>query len=286
MSLPGVWRLESATVLGGGPAPSASGLLRLDATAGSFAAFVVADTGFPGADVFAAQGPYAVDGDGVTAGSFSGDVTVDGDELTLTSGGQTYVFERYTPTRVETLTVAGRVHAPLAPAGAPLHVGLVFVVRDGDDLEISADPRDAAELDFVGDTATFSLTREEGARGTERVPFGDAGVAIGFVVVYEDRINPGKLDHFYDSDCSTGGTTADCVRGVSPILLGYRDGTSTELTATPYGYLLDGWSRALVVDDHSTGSSRNGVASIVGESDFDVWMPADPDDVAIPGFDL
>jgi hypothetical protein len=197
----------------------------------------------------------------------------------------TLVFQRYNHVAAQTLTVRGKVSAPEAlPSG---RVALAFLVRSGAQVSFSADSRDDAELAFAGATATFQLDRTEGALGTERVPYGTAGVALGLVVVYEDRDADAKLGRLFDSDCQVAGQ--DCVRGVSPILLGYRDGVSPELAASPYAFLFAGWSPAQLVSDSRGGTARAGVTSLDPTTEavpFDVEVPADPATVVLPGLEL
>jgi hypothetical protein len=269
-----------------------NGTLQVSATELSGAAIEVTDDALTFPDfqpLVRLQGPYSVDGgnlllSGQTPPSLP--FTVENGELTLRpTASISFVYAPYVHTRSETMMVGGTVRLETMPPPSNLRITLAFLVRNG----FSSDMRDGAALSFTGPTAVFALNRTAGARGTERVPFGAAGIALGLVVVYEDRTASNNLENLLDSDCTPGGTTKDCVRGVSPILLGYRDADSPELTATPYAFLLGGWTPAVRVTDSRTGTARDGAASLdptTAPLPFDVEVPANPQAVTVPSFQL
>lgn len=211
-------------------------------------------------------------------------------QLTLQlPGSRTAVFAPDTAQPAHAVSVKGTVTAP-SPMPTYMHpkVLLAFMTRD-DPGFVNSDPRDYLDLTFSGGTATFDLELNRDALGTERIVFGppNVAIAIAFVVVFDDRTGDGKLDALF-TPCDTASTTTDCVLGFSPIVLGSSDGTSPQLSASPYAYLRAGWSNAAMVTDARGGGTKTGLVSLDGSKtlDFDVALWADPHANTVPQLDL
>jgi hypothetical protein len=178
----------------------------------------------------------------------------------------------------------------LAQGATPMvnpRAALVFLVRSQDGTtDFVDDPRDDVALVFTGPTASFDLSRTRGALGTDRVTFGPvtAGISIAYVVVYDGDKAGSLTDPF--SPCAANAT--HCVRGVATLVLGYRDGSSAELAASPYAYLGLGWTTALPGTDQRGGHARPALISGDGTKmpPFDVTVPAGSAQVAVPKLDL
>jgi hypothetical protein len=211
--------------------------------------------------------------------------STDAGTLGVVLGDMTLRYEPLVHVPSTTISVTGIVPSGFEVDFLHPRVALVFLVRDDlDGVMISADPRDDHALDFSsGLFAPIDLSRTAGARGTERVTFGSPQVAISLalVVVYDDVNDNQQLDVLFGS-CDA---LEDCVRGVSPVVLGYRAGSSPELAASPYAYLLASWSRALPVSDVRETEARLGVVSLdpTVEVPFDVVVTDTPP-AAIPAF--
>ncbi len=161
-------------------------------------------------------------------------------ELTLSPDAtHTLSFVPYMPTASNTISVTGTVTMTAGTFVAP-RVALIFLSRS---MGFVNDPRDDKPLTFSGNTASFDLSRTGGALGTDRITFGTtAGISIGMVIVYDDIDQSGTLD--IDSLTEMCANPAhDCVRGVAALILGYRDGSSSELQESPYQYLQPGLDR-------------------------------------------
>jgi hypothetical protein len=192
---------------------------------------------------------------------------------------------------VTTITVQGTITAPSDPSAyAAPRVALVFLSRS-DPFFVDDDRLDQA-LSFQGKTASFRIDLMREALGTERIVYGppDVAIAIGWVVVYDDRDGkpPGqqRLHELFDA-CSA--TTKDCVLGYSPIVLGYRSGTSPQLSASAFVGLREGWSPSLATEDGRRNAPRPlGLVSLdpAKAMKFDVTLWADPASHAVPRLDL
>lgn len=211
-------------------------------------------------------------------------------QLTLQlPGSRTAVFSTDTTQPAHTVSVKGTVTAP-SPTPTYTHPKLLlaFMTRD-DPGFVNGDPRDYLDLTFSGGTATFDLELNRDALGTERIVFGppNVAIAIAFVVVFDDRTGDNKLDALF-SPCDTASTTTDCVLGMSPIVLGSSDGTSAQLSASPYAYLRAGWSNAVMITDARGSGTKTGLVSLDGSKtlDFDVTLWADPHANTVPRLDL
>mgnify|MGYP001592365687 CR=1 FL=1 len=198
-----------------------------------------------------------------------------GTELTLT-------FEPWTPTPSETLAVTGQVSVPYTGLFEPLvapRVALVFLLPGAQpgEMRFIVDPRDDLPLAGFGadetQTASYDLSRAEGALGIQRVTYDTAFISIGMVVVYDDRDQNSTLDELFQS-CQTA--NQDCVRGISPVLITYRMGDSTALAASPFSFLLPAWSHAAVATELLPGGGeRVGVAPLSTATvplPIDVWV--------------
>ncbi len=199
---------------------------------------------------------------------------------------------RHTHTTAETLTVQGQISftgaAPLTPIVTP-RVGLVFLLRAAGQPDIIEVPGgDMAISGFGSDvagTATFDLSRTEGALGVERITFGSASASIGLVVVYDDVNGSNMLDSLWTS-CGAG---QDCVRGVSWLVVGYRVGSSQELADSPYAFIRPGWTPAAMLLDFRPATATLGLISVDRSAEtlpFDVQVPTDPAGVSLPAFEL
>jgi hypothetical protein len=229
-------------------------------------------------------------------GSFSVEhVTGPPEQLTLDASG---TYERYTHTASDLLTVVGAVSVEqgagaFTPIATP-RVGIVYITTNTSNPEgppsfIEVPGGDMALADFGADdgqTTTFDLSRVEGALGVERIVFGDAFASIGLVIVYDDVNGNGLLDDLWES-CGAG---QDCVRGLSPLIVAYRSGTSPELLASPFAYLMDGWTPAAVSGDYRAGDTPElGLVSVErspATPPFDVVVVRDPSNVTLPAFEL
>jgi hypothetical protein len=168
-------------------------------------------------------------------------------------------------------------------SGAPstnLHVALVRRLREAPGFFF--DTRDDRALSFTGQTASFDLSRDRGALGTDRIPYGTAAIGLLLVVVYEDRDTDNRLDELVA--CST--TTVDCVRGVSPYIVADRAGTSPELGASSYDLLREGWSHAVTVTDERNDKLTVASVDPQGTLTHAITVGTDPSQVVIPVFDL
>jgi hypothetical protein len=177
-----------------------------------------------------------------------------------------------------TVTLANGAQPMTSPRAA-----LVFLVRGDSGTTGFVDPRDDLPLSFTGPTATFDLSRTRGALGVARVTFGPVGISIGYIVVYD-----GDKGSLADPFTPCAGSATHCVRGLAPLVLGYGEGTSPELSASPYAYLGLGWTTAIQVTDQRGGQARPGLVS--GDATkmppFDITVPAGPAQVAVPKLDL
>jgi len=292
----GSWRLASET-MGGSMTPDGS----LDGT------LVVGDAEYALATLaplggtittytFAAGGTALMLADGtsvpftLSAGSAP--------QLTLQLTDRTLVFVAATDvTQTDAFPVRGTVTlADGAPQPTNPRVALVFLCRGMSascltstgptDTGFTNDVRDDTPLTFSGKTATFDLSRTRAALGTQRIPFRGvtAGISAAFVVVY-DGSKAGSLQQVF-APCA--GTTTGCPLGVAAVALGYRDGMTAALAASPYSYLRNGWTDALLVTDKRGGRILPGLVS--GDAQkmlgFDVTVAADPSEVFVPRLDL
>lgn len=216
-------------------------------------------------------------------------ITLSSGQLTLELPGQRHVtFARQnSPAPTAAYPLTGKVTLTVGTPGftAP-RVALVFLARSNDETVFVNDIRDDAPLVFNGQTAAFDLSRTRPALGTDRIPFGaSAGISVAYVVVYDDRDRSGTLHELF-APCSA--STTDCVRGISPIVLTYRDGEAPELTASPYAYLQAGWTAAVVASDQRSTPPRTGlVTTDRGKIPlFDIAVPQDPASIAVLKLDL
>ncbi len=269
----GAWRQTGETVNGW-----------LEVTANEYALGLAAPT------ASGVISPYTLSGGALQLGS-GGSVpfTLEDSGTTLTlepQPGRTLTFEKSTPEPVETLAVTGTItYATGAIEMTAPRAALIFLGRDGSEVGFVNDPRDDRALTFAGGAAAIDFSRDRGALGTERIVFGDrAAVAIGLVVVYDDRDASGSLADLF-AVCTP--TSTDCIRGIAPVYLGSRDGTSAELSASPYGFLRTGWSHAVLATD-ARSSGRVGLLSTDPTKTlrYDVTIPADAATVTVPDFRL
>lgn len=212
--------------------------------------------------------------------------SVSGDQVTLRpDSSHVWTFSRVTPTAAETFPLSGTVQVTRgAPQFAHPRAALIRYVRELGAVSFFHDPRDDRAIVLDGGSATFDFTRDRAALGTDRITFGaTAGISIEIVVVYDDRDNSGTLGELF-SPCSE--TTKDCIRGISNIVLAFRDGMSAELAASPYALLRTGWSNAVTVTDQRTG--RLGLVSADPDKPIshEVLVVVDPASVAAPAFQL
>lgn len=196
------------------------------------------------------------------------------------------VYERATATTLTTIPLSTSI--AYAEGAAPMvhpRAALIFLARSQGQVVFVNDTRDDHPLSFSGSSVTIDFSRDREALGTERITFGQrAGIAIGMVVVYDDRDESGTLDNLF-TPCTA--QTKDCIRGLSRTFLGYRDGTSAELSASPYAFLRTGWSHAVASKDDRAGSPRTGLLSIdPATAGTTVSLPGDAATVKIPDFKL
>lgn len=286
-SVQGAWAVASQTV-GGVTTPAAAldGTLVVGATDFAFA------TAEPLGGLLAS---YTLSGDGrsfVLAGGPTVPFTLDATpQITLAvAADRTVVVAPDHAAPKATFSVAGTVTAPSTTAGytAPT-VLIAFLSRDQTGFVNDYPPYYQA-ITFTGATASFDF--ELGLPvGLERIVFGPSSVAVamGFIVVFDNGSaeGPPKLDDLF-TPCGAS-TTTDCVLGMAPILLAYRQGTSTELTASPFAYLKDAsWSQAIIVTDARGGGTKSGLVSLdVGKVlPFDIALWADPSANTVPRLDL
>jgi hypothetical protein len=271
-----------------GSSPDPQGTWRAQAGAGISGTITVTATDVAGATLKLSDGsrPFPAFASPVAGMTF---VTEAGPTDTLTYGGVT--FERYTPPPSrDTLTLRGTVTVSVpGTLGTDARIALVFITKSAGNIVLHEDPADSMSLSVPGTTATFNLDRARGALGVQRILFGTtAELAIGYVVVYEDRNQNNKLDLLYNAVDCTG--AIDCVRGVSQVILASRLGDSTELQASPYALLLDGgWSPALVASDTRVATARTGLVSLdstLQAVPFDVFVPPSATAVTVPTFAL
>jgi hypothetical protein len=229
---------------------------------------------------------YTVSGGSIVLGGGTNVAfTADGDRLTLRpDADHTWTLERFTPTAAEMFPVTGTVEmARGAEAMMSPHAAIIHYNRgqEGTFL-LEHDPRDDKPLSFEGGVASFDLSRTRPALGTDRIPMGaTAGISIAIVVVYDDRDGGGLGVPFMP--CATPG--GDCIRGMSTILLASRDGTSAELSGSPYALLREGWSNAVQVTDKRSG--RLGLTSADEKAlTHQITVVVDPAQVVPPGFQL
>jgi hypothetical protein len=234
---------------------------------------------------------YTVSGDSIVLGG-GGTVELggEGDRITLRpDSDRSWTFLRFTPAPAETFPVTGTVGiARGAPPMTSPYAALLHYNRTVEGQVILAhDPRDAQPLDLQGGTASFDLSRARPALGTDRIPYPpgsrDAGISIALVVVFDDRDGSGELDDIFASCASP---QADCIRGVSSIVLASRDGASAELAASPYALLRPGWTHAVQVTDQRSG--KLGLASVDPDKALthEITVVVDPAALAAPGFEL
>ncbi len=204
------------------------------------------------------------------------------------------IYERTSHADTEMLTVQGQISFRDTGSFVPIvtpRVGLVFLLRapagQPDIIEV---PGGDVALAGFGDnpsaTIDFDLSRTEGALGVERITFGTGAFAsMALVVVYDDVTGNGQLDTLWTS-CAPG---QDCVRGISPLVVAYRLGSSPELAASPYAYMRKGWTVAVKTQDHRMNPGRLGLISLdksVQEPPFDVQVPTEPSAVVLPALEL
>lgn len=267
--------LTTDTDVGGGELVRVNGLLQLAASEGSFSLAEVRN------------GRLSSQVGNVDTLGFSGDFT----SLMLTHSPpvamsfdaaagtlaleldptNTLNFVRHAHASSETLTVTGQVRVEddgvpgnmlpiVTPRAAVVHLlrgvgGTEFIALPADDVALPAFGASEAQ------TATFDLSRLEGALGVQRITFGTTGfLAVALIVVYDDIDLDSQLGDLFGGCASP---TSDCVRGVSPIVLGYRVGNSPELADSPYHYLKSGWTWSVVAPDYRLGDPpRVGLVSL------------------------
>jgi hypothetical protein len=190
----------------------------------------------------------------------------------------------------ETLSVRGRITlAAGTPTFTSPHVSIAFLLRGG---TFGVDPRDDQLLDFTGtDNVTFALDRTEGALGTQRIVFGDpnTAIAVGLVIVWDDVDGNGAPSATLLDKCTLPAPPgSDCLRGVSPIYIAYRSGSSPELAASPYAHVRAGWTQNLFIQDLRGQFARNGMVSLDATRGvpFDVYVPPSPMQTFVPAFDF
>jgi hypothetical protein len=276
---PGTYRLVGETVNGAvTPAAQLDGALELTATEYGLGIARPAPQGVVAAYTVAG-GELVLSGGGGRV-----DYSVEGDRLELRpDADRVWTFEPFTPTAAETFAVTGTVEiARGAPPMTSPHAALVHYNREGGEVVLAHDPRDDQALSLDGGIGTFDLSRTRPALGTDRIPMGTtAGISIALVVVYDDR-DGGGLTSFF-APCAT--TSGDCIRGMSTIVLASRDGTSAELSSSPYALLRRGWSNAVQVTDQRSGEL--GLASADEKTlTHAITVLVDPSGIAAPGFQL
>ncbi len=260
----GEWRLTGVS----GVSAPVNGALVLDKTngAGGYAALQVPGGRPDFATIAGGAGAFTVQGGSLQVGGDTFTIkTSTATTLELTdAAGVTSTYERLDAAPATSIQLAGKASIE---AGAPVldtpRVALLTMLRGtgGQGVKFLAVPAGAAEPGIIdaklpdgfgaaaSDSADFSLSRSEGALGVERIAFGTMGFAsVNLVVAYEDRDHDGKLSRFDLDDC-TAEPGKDCIRGVSPLLLGERDGDSPELQAAGYGLMRSGWALGAVVAD-------------------------------------
>jgi hypothetical protein len=220
------------------------------------------------------------------------------ENLTLMNGNITAKFLRYSPTDNETIDLHGvasvpvNAATPLVPLVHP-RVALIFLLRKaGGGVSYFEVPDGDKPLPgfgtMQGQSQSFDMSRTEGALGVERITYGaTAFLAMALVVVYDDVNNDGTLNMLFGS-CGAG---QDCVRGISPIVLGYRIGQSTELAASQYAWMTKGWTWAIPAMDFRQSPIRLGLVSLMGAPDApampaDIVVANDPSTVVIPALNF
>jgi hypothetical protein len=297
----GTWRLIEQR---GGAAPlthegpdRVNGTLELNAVDIGVATIVVADDRLVVPVEPALVDTYTISTDGARFELGSGTMLAfslsDSPERLVLETDSTY--ERMTHQEQDTLPVTGVVSVepgadPFAPIVTP-RVGLVFLVRGGgaQPAIIEVPGGDVALTGFgadPGQTTQFDLSRVEGALGVERIVFGTAFASLGLVVVYDDVNGNGLLDDLWNS-CDAG---EDCVRGVSPLFVAYRLGTSPEIMASPFTFLRERWTPGIASRDLRTGTERLGVVSLdraaADAPPYDVVVTRGEGTAVIPPFTL
>ena len=283
----GSWLVAGQTIGGSATAPD-----KLDGTAVIGAtdfAFATADPlgGILTSYTLGNNGTSMVLRDGTNIG-----FTLAPSQLTLQlTGDRTAVLAPEQAAAVTTISVKGTVTAPAGTASfvAPT-AALMFLTRANPGF-IGDDGRNYQTITFKDGKATFDFEIARGALGTERIVFGpqEVAVAIGFVVIFDDRettSTPGTLANLFQA--CPGTSTSDCVLGISPFLLGYRSGDSKELAASPYAYLHSGWSQAIIVTDARGGGTKSGLLSLDTAKTlaFDITLWDDPSAHSVPKLDL
>lgn len=197
-------------------------------------------------------------------------------------------FQRFTPGSTDTFPVRGRI---TLANGTPLfhspHVSIAFLLRTG----FMVDPRDTKALDFGGtNTTTFQLDRIEGALGVQRIVYGNpnTAIAMGLIVVWDDLDDDGVPGATLFDKCVTPPPppAPDCLRGVAPVYLTARAGSSPELSASPFAFVRPGWTQSIFIQDLRQQFPRNGVVSLDPTMlvPFDVYVPASPLQTFVPEF--
>ena len=271
----GTWRLVGETVNGTATPPAnLNGALELTETDYAL--------GIARPSIEGVVTSYTLEGGAfVLTGAGRVPASLAGNDLTLRpSSTRELTFTLVSPTPADTLAVTGTVSLASGAPSTNLHAALVRRVRDASGFFF--DPRDDRTLTFTGQTASFDLSRDRGALGTDRISFGSAAIGLLLVVVYEDRDGDNRLDELVT--CSA--TTVDCIRGVSPYVVADRAGTSPELSASSYDLLREGWSHAVQVTDER--NHKLTVASVDPQATLAhaITVAADASTVAIPVFDL
>jgi hypothetical protein len=244
--------------------------------------------------ISALAGNYTVSADlgmiNVAGDAFVATFTDGPESLVLVLGDTTYSYERLAAEPVETIGATGR--ATIEAGGPALlnpRVGFVSIVRaNGGGLEFLQVPDNVeagvdVDVDFAGGTSVdFTLSRNEGALGIERIPFGATGFAgLCLIVAYEDRDGDGELTRFTIDACTDAGL--DCIRGISPIVLAYRAGDSAELQAAGFGFLRTGWALSVLAQDQRTdGSTLVPLDPTTEPVPIDVTFAADPGSIEFP----
>jgi len=273
----GTWRLVGETVNGTAtPEANLNGALQLTETDYAL--------GIARPSVEGVVTSYTLEGGAfVLSGAGRIEAELAGNDLTLRpSSSRKLTFTLVSPTAADTLAVTGTVSLASGAPSTNLHVALVRRVREAPGFFF--DSRDDRALTFTGQGATFDLSRDRGALGTDRIPYGTTGAAIGLllIVVYEDRDADNRLDEL--TTCST--TTVDCVRGVSPYVVADRFSTSPELEASSFALLREGWSHAVTVTDERNDKLTVASVDPQGTLTHAITVGTDPSQVVIPVFDL
>jgi hypothetical protein len=196
-------------------------------------------------------------------------------------------LQRFTPGSTDTFQVRGTITlADGTPTFHSPHVSIAFLLRNG----FAVDPRDDKHLDFTGtNTTTFQLDRIEGALGVQRIVYGtNTAIAVGLIVVWDDLDDDNQPGATLFDKCASPPTGGDCLRGVAPVYLTARSGSSAELSASPFAFVRPGWTQSIFVQDLRPQLPRNGVVSLDSTLavPFDVYVPSSPLQTFVPVFDF